>query len=127
MVGTFKKCVILTNHFSNSDLTDCEKTSCMMYGRIDRVHFEIHTALGKTHTRECGCQIGNSDDALWLALESWTRNETSHLVCGENITLWDTSKLTVLNHDTMCGPPQDQCVDIVSSKPCPPFPIYCIG
>ena len=75
-------------------------------------------------SRECGCQIGRSDNALWLALESYTSNETFHLVCGDNITLWDTSKLTVLNHDTMCGP-QDQCADVTSSKPCPPFPDYC--
>ena len=77
-------------------------------------------------SRECGCQIGTSDDALWLALESFTSNETSHLVCGENITLWDTSKLTVLNHETICGPIEEQCVDIASPKPCPPFPDYCI-
>jgi len=76
-------------------------------------------------SRECGCQIGTSDDALWLALESFTSNETSHLVCGENITLWDTSKLTVLNHETICGPIEEQCVDIASPKPCPPFPDYC--
>ena len=35
--------------------------------------------------------------------------------------------MNVLDHDTMCGPPQDQCVNIVSSslKSCPPFADYC--
>ena len=59
-----------------------------------------YNSWGST-TQECGCQIGYSEDALWLALASWTSNEVAHLVCGENITLWDTSKLTVLNDETM--------------------------
>ena len=111
--------------FSNNDLTDCEKYELYSVWSDRSSVFRNNYSSWGTTTRECGCQIGRSEDALWLALESWTSNETSHLGCGENITLWDVSKLTVLNHDTMCGPKQEQCIDVVSPKPCPAFPKLC--
>ena len=116
MVGTFKMYRHLTRYSRIAISLIARNTSCTMHGRIDRVFLKAITTLGEHTSRECGCQIGKSDDALWLALESWTRNETSHLVCGANITLWDTSKLTVLNHDTMCGPPQDYNVLTLSLR-----------
>ncbi len=114
----------LESSFSNSDLTECEKYELYNAWSVQSNLFRNSFITWGNTTRECGCQIGNTDDALWLALESWTRNGTSHLVCGENITLWDTSKLTVLNRETICVA-QEQCGDISTSKPCPPLPAFC--
>ena len=43
------------------------------------------------------------DPPLSIAIESWLRARTSHLVCGEDIADWDTSKASSLSHHSMCG------------------------
>ena len=89
------------NIFSDTDLTACQKYVLYnAWSDQSSVFWSAYSSWGST-TQECGCQIGYSEDALWLALASWTSNEVAHLVCGENITLWDTTKLTVLNDETM--------------------------
>ena len=82
--------------FEDSDLTDCEKFEFYKAWSFQSNAFQSnYSAWESLSSQKCECQIGYGNDALANALLSWTTNATSHLGCGENITLWDISKLTV--------------------------------